>query len=232
MKEKISCVIKGIAEVFFPQICVCCNIKVYSSISVCLRCLTSLPFLYEDIYCDGIVRTRLADNISINSGYALFTFKKGSILQKIIHAIKYSGNESLALELGKLIGRKIKLSYSEIDIILPVPLHKNKKALRGYNQSELIAQGVSLETGVDVNSNLIYRVKNTQTQTNKDRDQRMKNVENVFDVREKDRLKIVGKKVLLIDDVLTTGATVTSCAHKLIDFQVDSVGVAVLAAVI
>lgn len=143
-----------------------------------------------------------------------FYFRKKSRVQKLIHALKYKGNTEVGVELGKLMANELQKSpaYESIDLILPVPLHPSKKLLRGYNQCDFIAEGLAQEFGVEVNYGAIIRTQATETQTKKGHFERHQNVSSIFKVNDKEGLQ--SKNILLIDDVITTGSTLASCAQQ------------------
>lgn len=146
---------------------------------------------------------------------ACFFFSKDGKVQQLIHALKYRGNSEAGVFLGQELGKSIKEAplFQGIDFLIPVPLHPKREKARGYNQSLMIAQGISEVTGIAIGSDLLARSVNTSTQTHKSKEERWKNVKDIFEVRHPERLQ--GKYVLLIDDVLTTGATLEACALTL-----------------
>ena len=151
----------------------------------------------------------------ISDFYPLLVFVKDSPLQQVIHQIKYQKKFLLAVELGKMLGNSLLKSKAEwkVDIILPVPLHSLKKAERGFNQSFYIAKGISKVTNLPVSQSILKRKRYTESQTKKNLFERAENMSEAFVVKHPD--KISGKNVLLIDDVITTGATVRECGKIL-----------------
>jgi hypothetical protein len=143
-----------------------------------------------------------------------------------LHLLKYSGYK----ELGEVMGRYMAAEliscgfFDHVDVIVPVPLHKKKQKLRGYNQSEWIARGISSVTGIPLNAKSVIREKNTETQTRKSTFERSENVDGIFKLC--DVACFQGKHVLIIDDVLTTGSTTVACASTL--FEVEGVRISVL----
>ncbi len=153
----------------------------------------------------------------INKAFSCFHFEENTIIQKLIHELKYNNKRSIGKILGEILGSSIKDEHDFItaDAILPVPLHKLRMRERGYNQSELIANGVSKVIGVKVISDLLVRVKNTQTQTKLNFYERRENVKDAFKVKNKYNSYIVGRKFIIVDDVITTGSTIVECAKVL-----------------
>jgi ComF family protein len=146
--------------------------------------------------------------------YALYFFRKEMKIQKLIHQIKYNGNEALGVEFGRRLGLQIKEKNWNLDAIIPIPMHKKKEKKRGYNQANLIAQGCAEVLQIPVLNNLLFKVRNVKTQTKLNKLLRKINVENVFQISSNTTGYSYGH-VLLVDDVLTTGATLTTCALKL-----------------
>lgn len=146
----------------------------------------------------------------------------------MLKAIKYKGNKLLATHLGELYGYDIKDSFDHYpDLIIPVPLHKRKQRERGYNQSEYWANGLAKSLSSTPDTHSLVRIQYTTTQTRKTRTERIKNVENAFEIKNADFLK--GKSVLLVDDVITTGATLEACGHKLWESGIKSLNIATIA---
>jgi ComF family protein len=159
--------------------------------------------------------------------YACIKYYKGGIGQKLMQKIKYEHKPELALLMGYSLGGRINKIRSQIDMIIPVPLHKKKIRKRGYNQSDYFAQGISESTGVPWSPDIIGRVINNPSQTNKSRLERIRNVEGIFEI--KDLTDIHDKSILLVDDVITTGATLSACAETLLNAGAHVTGIASIA---
>jgi ComF family protein len=162
-------------------------------------------------------------------GKRLFSFSKGGSVQKLVHQLKYRGRKEIGIAIGKFYGADLRESetFCSSQVIIPVPLHAGKLKRRGYNQSDLFAQG--LASGLDIPhdpANLV-RVKASETQTRRSRFERWKNVESVFKVSDPSRLE--GKNILLVDDVVTTGSTLEACAQELLKVPGTTVSVATIA---
>lgn len=216
-----------IVNLVFPKVCAGCNKPlIKGEHEICLHCLTNLPirlnFKTEELH------QRFYGRVPLKEAHAFLFFKAKGITQALLHHIKYKGNKSLAIELGKLFGENCKEVefYKTVDILVPVPLHKSKQRLRGYNQSEQIAIGISEALDIPVDATSVTRLIKTATQTKKNRSERWKNVDQIFGVENQ---SIEGKHVLIIDDVVTTGATLESCAQRILDAGAKSVSIGCLA---
>jgi ComF family protein len=153
--------------------------------------------------------------IQIEGGIALFRFEKGSRFQTLLHELKYRKNRKVGFYLGKLLGRALwGTCFAECDVIIPVPLHPKRFRERGYNQSEVIAEGVSAITGIPVNARALIRIRSEDSQTTKGRYDRFENVGGVFRISE-DAADLNGLRILMVDDVITTGATLEACCSEL-----------------
>jgi ComF family protein len=165
----------------------------------------------------------------IRAATSFLFFNKGGNVQRLMHALKYKGYKEVGVFMGKLFGESLKESslYNTADIIVPVPLHPKKLYKRGFNQSQVIAEGMQDSLGIPVSVNNLIRLSYTSSQTKKARYNRWENVKGVFKV--KDAAEFAGKHLILVDDVLTTGATLEACAHPLLEIPNIKVSVATLA---
>jgi ComF family protein len=156
-------------------------------------------------------------------------YNKGSRIRSLIHNLKYKGIKEIGIELGSIYGQSLKSSgfTNDIDIIIPVPLHPGKKRTRGFNQSELICNGLSAVSGIPVDVNSLIRSTRSETQTKRSRYERWTNVEGIFCLA--NTADLSGKHVLLVDDVITTGSTIESCANELLKIEGVRVSVVALA---
>jgi len=160
-------------------------------------------------------RAKLLASGAIDELVASFVFEKEGSFQHIAHALKYSGVQSLGIELGRRLGGVINDWGLRADYVVPIPLHKRKLRERGYNQAELIARGVSAATGIPVRSGIVGRKRFTQTQTALSLEERQKNVKDAFELKVSDFSEVRDKTFVLIDDVITTGATIEACGREL-----------------
>jgi len=152
----------------------------------------------------------------VMAGTSLFRFEKGSAYQTLLHDLKYRGNRRAGLYLGLLLGQEIKhTSLSDCDLMVPVPLHRHRLRQRGYNQSDIIARGASLITGIPVADHLIKRYRYQDSQTSMNRQERFENMARAFSLYDY-TTDLHEKKILLVDDIVTTGATLEACSQLLI----------------
>ena len=154
--------------------------------------------------------------VGVEAACSLFRFEKGSVYQTLLHDLKYRGNRRAGFYLGCLLGQEINRSFlSDCDLMIPVPLHRRRMNKRGYNQSEIIARGVSEITGIPVVGHLIGRKRNMRSQTSMNRQERFENMASAF-ILSKKALDLHDKKILIIDDIITTGATLEACSQVLL----------------
>lgn len=207
--------INDLSGLLFPKVCICCDDILNSSEKhLCLHCLADLPRMYQ-LYSSNPVKRIFDGKIKLENATSYLEFANGNKTQRILHELKYRNNPDLARYMGKLMGVALKSFYekSKIDAIIPVPLHYSKKIKRGYNQAEMIAIGISDITGIDVLSDVVKRSKRTKSQTKKSRYDRWVNVSSVFSIESKKTF--IPEHLLLIDDVITTGATIEGCVRCL-----------------
>lgn len=208
--------IDALIGLFYPSVCAACGNTLYKwEHLVCVRCRSFLPKTGYELNEDNPLARMFYGKVQLKAVTACFFFSKEGKVQHLIHELKYKGNADAGIFLGQELGKSIKEAplFQDIDYLIPVPLHPKKEKQRGYNQSTMIARGVSEVTGIPINERFLVRRVNTATQTHKSKEERWQNVKDIFEVRHPEQLE--GKHVLLIDDVLTTGATLEACAMKL-----------------
>lgn len=210
-----------ILDLIFPQHCIIC--KKYLSRkeeNICQPCWDNLVFLPSPFCaeCRSFVEKdrkckRCEDESGLSLVYSLGNFDES--YQRLIYAFKYGQLLNLGKRLGSTLGEKIKEDkrFLECDFLIAVPLHSSRKRKRGFNQSEILADEISQKIGLPVLKDILKRKKKTKDQTNLDTKEREENVRGAFEVRDRD--KISGKNIILVDDVITTGATLKECARTL-----------------
>lgn len=233
LKDGISIVstyLKNFISLVYPHTCCACGkVLMADEQHICMYCRLLLPKTRFHRHRENQLTKIFWGRQSIETGTSLYYFYKGGKVQRLIHQFKYRGNISLGLYLGAMLGRDIASSamYKGLDYVIPVPLHPKKKRKRGFNQSEVIARGVASSTSVPCCSELLIRKQETSTQTRKNRFNRWQNVSDVFETPNPDAL--IGKSILLIDDVITTGSTLEACTEKLLAIKGVKVWIATLA---
>ena len=212
-------IITELLNLIFPRYCPACGNKLLSKErEVCVSCYFSFKrYNFKDSFCNKATAL-LCGSFPLERATALYVYEKDSKVQKAVHTFKYHNNRKLAYELGLWSVDEINdndsgFFNSGIDYIVPIPLHPSKKRKRGYNQSELIAKGISEATGLPVMNDFVRRKVATETQTRKNYKERLESMKGAFDINES--IDMRGKHLLLIDDVITTGGTITECAKAI-----------------
>lgn len=203
-------------SLIYPRSCVSCSkLLLKSEAFICNYCYISLPKsnFHNEASCE--LDKVFYGRIPLQKAGSYLLFEKSGMVQKILHSIKYQKNEQLAILLGQWYGEALIAHeiFAKSDVIIPVPLHKKKLKERGFNQSEAFAKGLSLSLKIPVNSRNLIRVEYTETQTNKSKIERWENVKDKFELLNADELN--NKAILLVDDVITTGATIDACYQAL-----------------
>ena len=206
---------KDIVNFFFPRYCVSCGERLsLQEKYLCLTCLATLPRTNSHLFRETILEQVFWGRIPVVRAVSFF-FHGSDNTKQIIWAMKYNSQPQLGQYIAQIYASEIKDSgfFDDIDVIIPVPLSWLKHIRRGYNQSHYIAKGISHETGIPVIINAVRKTRNTSSQTNFDRMKRLENVDDAFTLVHPELLR--GKHILLVDDVLTTGATLCSLAKTI-----------------
>ncbi|MHA7130498.1 ComF family protein [Algoriphagus namhaensis] len=206
---------KDFFDLVFPRTCEICSCSLLDTEqSLCLTCIGLLPLAnYHLRPFDNDLRQKVQGLAEVRAVFSFLRFTQSGASQKMLHAIKYRGKAELAQKLGELYGEILYKHFDySADALVPVPLHPLKKKRRGYNQSEEFARGLSKTLHIPV-SDLLQRIRFTETQTKKSRSERLGNVDGVFEM--KDGMACENLSLMLIDDVMTTGATLCSAANEL-----------------
>lgn len=217
-------------SVLFPDCCNACGESLYHGEDlICLNCLFDLPFTDFHLYPDNPVAKIFWGRIHCDAAMAMLYYRKGTRVQRLIHRIKYKGRTDLGIKLGTMLGERLSQSahYQTAALIIPVPIHPEKEKVRGYNQCEYIAKGISASLSIPVNTTALIRRKQTSSQTRKSRFQRFENMVSVFTLADQEALK--DKHVLLVDDVITTGATIEACSQLLLNSGISKLSIVSLA---
>lgn len=208
--------IKDLLHIFFPERCVSCNKQLLKNEKIlCIECRHELPLTYFTQESDNEMERSFMGRSKIVSATALVYFYKKGIVQKMIHKLKYKGHQEIGEFFGDWLGREIISSerFKGLDMIVPVPLHPKKLKKRTYNQVTEFGKALSDHLNIPFVDNLLKRNIYTETQTYKHRTDRFLNTKDIFEVSDLNSFR--GKHILLIDDVLTTGATLEACCSEL-----------------
>ena len=216
--------------ILFPPLCVGCgDVLQQHEPLLCLSCQYHLPINDFHLFPKNMVVSRMENFIAIDRGISYLTFTQSSIVQSIIHQLKYKHRTDVAIYFGKLLGAQLAAAQPSVpfDYVVPIPLHPKKLRQRGYNQSEYLAKGIAEILGIPINTDNLIRVKNTVSQTGLSDFSRFANVEDAFLCR--DKILFEGKHILFVDDVLTTGATIGAAARVIREIEGIRISVATLA---
>ncbi len=215
-------------HLLFPHICTGCGSDILNEESVlCMRCMDAMPETNFELYANNPVEKTFWGRLPLIAATAQFYFTKESLMQHLMHQFKYKRNKELGLQLGRIMGEKIKASARfKADALIPLPLFPAKEKRRGYNQATVLCEGMAETMNIPVLDKVIIRPQHTETQTKKGRIERWKNMEGKFILP--DTGSIHNKHLLLVDDVITTGATLEACGNELLKAEGVQLSVATL----
>lgn len=208
----------GLVHLVYPRLCMGCNKPLLEEEEVlCLNCnVYNIPRTAYHHIAENETAMRFAGRVRVEKATSFAYFTGEGLLQHLLHELKYNDRADIGIYLGKQLGYDLgQVGWAKgIDGIVPVPLHPDKEKLRGFNQSRKIAEGLGLVLHLPVTDAGLYRTRNTESQTQKTREERVENMKEAFAVQ--NPFLIAGKHLLLVDDVLTTGATLEACALALL----------------
>ena len=213
----------------FPHVCEGCGTDVLErDHMLCLQCLSSLPKTEFQFYPANPVEKLFWGRLPVTAAAAHCYFTKESMMQHLMHQLKYRGNKELGLYLGRVLGLALQAAnrFRYVDALVPLPLYSFKERKRGYNQATLLCEGMAEVMNKPVLKDVIIRNTHTESQTKKNRVERWLNMEGRFEVVKPEAIE--GKHVLLVDDVVTTGATLEACGAALLDAPNVQVSIATL----
>ncbi len=220
----------NLLNLFFPQVCLACDTHLNDNEKhICTYCRNDLPVTDFHLEINNAVAKRLYGRVNFQYATCLLWFNKKGIVQHLMHNLKYKGHEEVGVFLGKWLGEELSLieGYRTIDVVVPVPLHKSKLRKRGYNQVDKFGQEIAKALEVEFNSEILIKTKATATQVFKDRLRRILTHQEDFSLSDHHSLK--GKHILLVDDIITTGATIEACANQLLAIEGVTISVATMA---
>lgn len=215
---------------FYPRYCFACDQGLAKGEeTVCSACMFELPRTQYHTDSENALMNRLQGRVPLQFAVAFFLFRKRGKVQRLLHQLKYNNHPEIGETLGRVYGEELRQHYFDqrIDLIIPVPLHATRKRKRGYNQSAEFGRGLSKSLSKPCEEEILVRITKTETQTKKTRLRRWQNVKEVFHVAKPERLH--QQNVLLVDDVVTTGATVEACAQLLLATGCKTVSIASIA---
>ncbi len=225
----LKSLINDTIHLFYPHVCLGCGSDLLQEDNlICLRCITDLPHTNYAQHASNPIEQLFWGRVPLVAAHSEFYFAKESVVQTLIHQLKYKGNREVGVYLGILLANSLMNSnrFKNIDYLVPIPLYPEKERKRGYNQAAVICEGMSGVMNVPVLIGNVNRNRVTETQTKKHRAERWENVAESFFI--KDKGKMSGKSVLLVDDVITTGATLEACCHSILEVEAVKLSLATL----
>lgn len=222
--------LEDLFSLFFPDLCLGCNQPLVKGEKIlCSLCQFHLPRTHYQFDIDNPLARVFWGRVKVEAAASWCFFQKGNNVQQLLHQLKYNRRFDIGIYCGESFGAELRRSplFNDIDAIVPVPLHPVKKRKRGYNQSELFGLGLSRTMDAILIPDVLVRETNSSTQTKKTRYNRWENVENIF--RLERREAIIRKNLLLVDDVITTGATLEACARELLKAEGTKIWIASIA---
>ncbi|WP_375443303.1 ComF family protein [uncultured Fibrella sp.] len=227
----IQSAFENLIYLFYPTLCAGCQTMLYGEEKgLCSTCRMQLPHINTGEE-QSVLLNKFGGRTQVDYVYAYAYFTKKSIVQRLIHQLKYRGKRDLGFQLGRWCGQELmelKGIPTQADMLIPVPIHPRRRQQRGYNQSEWIADGLSQSLGIVSRTDVMERTQFVASQTRKNRIERWKNVADVFQVTKP--IAVRGQHVIVIDDVLTTGATLEACVTQLRAAGATTVGIITIAA--
>lgn len=224
--------LKPLLNLFFPKVCYAChNLLGDNEDTICIDCRHNLPITNFHFEGNDAIKKVLYGRAQIENGTALFRFEKKESVQRLIHGLKYKGYQNIGTTLGGWLGGELKevKAYQNIDIVIPVPLHKKKLRKRGYNQVAKFGQEIALALNAKYTDNVLVKITNTKSQTKKGRFARWTDSNELFALKNMNLIE--HKHILLVDDIITTGATIEACTTVLKQAKNVKISVATMAIV-
>ncbi len=219
-----------IIDLFFPPVCLACDGNLpEKNLQICVNCRHELPITNFHLDGSDYVKKVFYGRLQLENATALLRFHKKGIVQQLLHNLKYREHEDIGELLGNWLGEELKTveSYKSIDLVVPVPLHKAKLKKRGYNQVEKFGQQIAKSLNVPYADDILIKTSATKTQVFKKREARWQQNNEIFTIQNEERLK--DKHILLVDDIITTGATMEVCSNELTKTHNNKLSIAAMA---
>lgn len=232
MYSKLTKVLNDISNVLVPEVCFGCNAHLSGGEHLlCTPCRNDLPLTEYTFNVENPVDRIFYGRINIKKANSFLFFTENGVVQRLLHHLKYKNQEKIGVFLGDWFGQTIKENafIDQIDLVIPVPLHPKKKRQRGYNQVSLFGMRLAQHLGAEYAENILFKTSNTKTQTKKSRIGRWYDDRSLYAISNPDLIH--GKSVLLVDDIITTGATIEMCAKALSESENVTLYVASMAVV-
>jgi ComF family protein len=231
VNSNVSLVLGDFVSLFFPKYCAGCEESLVKGEDlICSRCLLEMPRSEYHLNIENPFYNKLKGRLPIKFVMSLFKFVKAGRVQQVLHALKYKNRPEIGRMLGNIYGRDLLTTgYDrQFDLIIPVPLHPRRKERRGYNQSQEFGIGIGEQLKIECTEDFLRRSRMTETQTKRTRLKRWENVREVFEVFYPEN--IYGKRIMLVDDVVTTGATLEAAGRMLVDAGCKELSIVCIAA--
>jgi len=207
----------SVLHLIFPHVCDGCGSDIVDErSSLCMKCIAEMPETNFHLHANNPIEKIFWGRLPIISATSQYYFVKESMMQQLLHQLKYKGNKELGKQLGRLMGHDLNKTsrFNRIDLLVPLPLFPLKEKRRGYNQATILCEGMAEVMDVEISRDIIIRTQFTETQTRKGRLERWQNMEGKFELTNPEKIR--NKNILLVDDVITTGATLEACGHELL----------------
>ena len=230
MITQLKNIVNSTLHLFYPHVCTGCGSDLLQEDNLlCLKCIHNLPHTNFAELANNQIEKDFWGRISLSAAYSQFYFSKEFLIQHLIHQLKYKGDTKIGFYLGEIMGKTLLNSsrFSSVEALIPLPLYADKEHKRGYNQAAVICNGMSAVMGIPVVNSAVIRQHATETQTRKHRTERWENVKSSFKVAKPGQLS--GKHLLLVDDVVTTGATLEACGNAILQTENVKLSIATLA---